>query len=77
MKIHKKSPKLLGQRIRKRYYETLGTSVINSPLSPLSLLHMYIAILGLSFSVYIILLSEKTEFSDFLIQPVGIWKKQL
>ena len=21
--------------------------------------------------------SEKTEFSDFLIQPVGIWKKQL
>ena len=32
--INKKSPKVLIQRIRKRYYKT---SVINSPLSPLSL----------------------------------------
>ena len=32
-----KSPKLLIQRIRKHHYETLGTSVINSPLSPPSL----------------------------------------
>ena len=29
--------KLLSQRLRKRYYKTLGTSVINSPLFPLSL----------------------------------------
>ena len=32
-----KSQKFLSQRIRKRYYKTLGTSVINSSLSPLSL----------------------------------------
>ena len=32
-----KSPKLLSQRIRKLYYKTLGTSVINNPLSPLYL----------------------------------------
>ena len=32
-----KSPKFLSQQIRKCYYKTLGTSVINSPLSPLSL----------------------------------------
>ena len=31
-----KSPKLLINRIRKGYYKTLGTSVINSSLSPLS-----------------------------------------
>ena len=31
------SPNMLSQRISKRYYETLGTSVINRPLSPLSL----------------------------------------
>ena len=29
-----KSPKLLSQRTRKCYYKTLGTSVINSQLSP-------------------------------------------
>ena len=29
---------LLSQRIKKRYYKTLGTRVINHPLSPLSLL---------------------------------------
>ncbi len=28
-----KSPPLLSQRIRKRYYKTMGTSVINNPLS--------------------------------------------
>ena len=28
---------LLGQPIREHYYKTLGTSVMNSPLSPLSL----------------------------------------
>ena len=28
-----KSPKLLGQRIRKRYYKTLGNSAKNSPMS--------------------------------------------
>ena len=33
-----KSPNLLGQRITKRYYKTLGTSVITSQ-SPLSLYH--------------------------------------
>ena len=32
-----KSTKLLSQRIRKRYSKTLGTSVINCSLSPLSL----------------------------------------
>ena len=32
-----KSPKLLSQRIRKRYYKTLGTGVINSPMTPPSL----------------------------------------
>ena len=29
-----KFPRLLSQRITKRYYETLGTSVINRPISP-------------------------------------------
>ena len=29
---------MLSQRIRKCYYKTLGTSVINSPLSPLTLI---------------------------------------
>ena len=33
----KKVPKVVSQQIRKRYYKSLGTSVINSPLSPLSL----------------------------------------
>ena len=33
-----KSTKLLSQGIRKRYYKTLGTSVINRPMSPPSLL---------------------------------------
>ena len=32
-----KSPKLISQRIRKCYYKTLGTSVINSPMSPSSM----------------------------------------
>ena len=32
-----KSPKLLSQRIRKRYNKTLRTSVINIPMSPPSL----------------------------------------
>ena len=32
-----KSPKLLSQQIRKRNDKTLGTTVINSPLSPFSL----------------------------------------
>ena len=35
-----KFPKLLGQRIRTRYYKTLGTRVINIPLSHLSLCHV-------------------------------------
>ena len=34
---NQKSPKLLSQRTIKRYYKSLGTSVINRPLSPLSL----------------------------------------
>ncbi len=34
--INQSSPKLLNQRIRKCYYKTLGTSVINSPLFPIS-----------------------------------------
>ena len=33
-----KSPKLLNEPIRKRFYKILDTSVINSPLPPLSLL---------------------------------------
>ena len=37
IKIQWKSPKLLSQRIRKRHYKTLGSSVINSLLSTLSL----------------------------------------
>ena len=32
-----KSPKLFNKQIRKRYYKTLGTSVIKSPMSPSSL----------------------------------------
>ena len=32
-----KSPKLLSQRIINRYYKNLGTSVINSQMSPPSL----------------------------------------
>ena len=39
-----KSPKLVSQRIRKRYYKILGTSVINSPLSPLYKINMYFII---------------------------------
>ena len=31
---NQKSVKLLTQRIRKLYYKTLGTSVLNSPMSP-------------------------------------------
>ena len=34
---NEKSPKFLSQQIRKRNYKTLGTIVINSPLSPLYL----------------------------------------
>ena len=36
-KSSQQSPKLSSQRIRKRYYRTLETSVINSPLSLISL----------------------------------------
>ena len=32
-----KSPKMLSQQIRKRNYKTLGTSAINSSMSPPSL----------------------------------------
>ena len=46
-KIQWKSPKLLSQRIRKRYYKTYGTSVINSPMSPPSL---HISLLGSNLS---------------------------
>ncbi len=42
------SPKLLSQQIRKKYYKTLGTSVINSPMSPPSLdLLMFVVIIYL------------------------------
>ena len=34
---NQKSPKLLRKRIKKRYYKTLGTSVINNPLFPSSM----------------------------------------
>ena len=37
------SPKLFSKRIRKRYYKTLGTSVIDSPMSPSSLTCMHLA----------------------------------
>ena len=39
IKIQLKSPRLLSQRIRKRYYKTLVTSVIYSPIFPSSLFH--------------------------------------
>ena len=38
--IQQGSSKLMSQRLRKRHYKTLGTSVINSPMSPSSL-HTY------------------------------------
>ena len=37
IKIHLKSPKLLSKRIKKRFIKTLGTSLINSQMSILSL----------------------------------------
>ena len=37
IKFKFKSPKLLSQQIRKCYHKTLGTSVINNPLSHLAL----------------------------------------
>ena len=41
------NPKFLSQRIRKRYHKSLGTSVINSPLSPLSLvLNTYVSMIS-------------------------------
>ena len=40
IKIQWKSPKLLSQQLRKRFCKTLGTSVINSPMSPPSLKKM-------------------------------------
>ena len=43
IKIQEKSSKLL---IRKRYYKTLGTSVINNPLSPLSLYLVNVGVKG-------------------------------
>ena len=38
IKIQLKSQKLLSQQIGKRHYKTLGTSVINTPMSPPSLI---------------------------------------
>ena len=35
-----KFPKCVKQRLRKRYYITFGTSVINSPVSPPSLINL-------------------------------------
>ena len=32
-----KVPKVAAQQIRKHYYKTLGTSIMNSPMSPSSL----------------------------------------
>ena len=40
------SPKLLNQQIRKRYYKTLGTSVINSPMFPIYVEYVDIFNLG-------------------------------
>ena len=37
MDTQSKVPKMSSQRIRKRYHKTLGTSAINSPMSPPSL----------------------------------------
>ena len=48
-----KSPKLLSQRMRKHYYTTLGTSVINNFMSPSSLDPMFILFPLLS--IYILL----------------------
>ena len=41
IKIQYKYSKLFSQRIIKRYYKTLGTSVINSPMSPPSLKNIW------------------------------------
>ena len=43
IKIQYKPPKLLSQRIRKCSYKTLGTSVINSSMSPSSLVIMSVS----------------------------------
>ena len=45
------SPKLLSQRIRKRYYETFGTCIIYSPLSSLSLINVALYISPGSLSI--------------------------
>ena len=37
----KQSQKLLSKRLKKRYYKTLGSSVINSPMSPSSMVCHY------------------------------------
>ena len=48
-----KSPKLFSQRMRKRYYKTLGSSVINSPFFPLYLLQCNLMIiLSINFKFY-------------------------
>ena len=38
IKFNKKPPKLLSQQMKKRYYKTLGICVINSTMSPSSLI---------------------------------------
>ena len=58
--IFKKSPKLWRQRIRKRYHKILGTSVINSPMSP-SCLHIIIQ------QKYICLHLATTVFQDWIL----------
>ena len=40
--ISMKVPKVVKQRISKHYYKTLGTRVINSPMSPPFLLNTYL-----------------------------------
>ena len=68
----KMSQKLLGQRIIKRYYKTLGTSVINSPMSPpsLVLVTLYYS-KGNNFIIIIIWLAEACRLNLILDNKVG------
>ena len=67
----RKSPKLLGQRIRKRYSTILGTSVIYNPLSPLSLCLVWLWIfLGEFTEVQKVLYDIVLECQETLIKSI-------
>ena len=54
---------MLNQRIRKRYYKTLGNSVINSPLSPLSVCDIMRTLLNTILFIWLILALQFTSLS--------------